>query len=170
MTGGVPAGLRRLLLTAHVACSVGWLGAVTAFLPLAAVGLTSTDPTVVRAVHVAAEFVASTVIVPLALAAVLTGVVSSFAGRWGLLQHYWVITKLVLTVVATIVLLLQLEPIRLLARGAATDGTEASLVVHATGGILVLLATTALAVYKPRGLTRRGQRLRRPSTGTACAP
>lgn len=30
--------------------------------------------------------------------------------------------------------------------------------VHATGGLLVLLVITALSVYKPSGLTRYGQR------------
>jgi hypothetical protein len=31
-------------------------------------------------------------------------------------------------------------------------------VVHATGGLLVLLAATVLAIYKPRGLARYGYR------------
>jgi hypothetical protein len=36
--------------------------------------------------------------------------------------------------------------------------------VHATGGLIVLVATTVLAVDKPRGLTRYGRR-RRLRTG-----
>lgn len=36
--------LRKLALTAHVVSSVGWLGAVTAFLALSIAGLTSKDP------------------------------------------------------------------------------------------------------------------------------
>ena len=35
--------LRKLALTAHVTTSVGWLGAVAAFLVLGVVGLTSRD-------------------------------------------------------------------------------------------------------------------------------
>lgn len=35
-----------------------------------------------------------------------------------------------------------------------------SMVIHAAGGLLVLLTTTILSVYKPRGLTRYGQRKR----------
>ena len=37
-------GLRKLALTAHVASSVGWLGAVAAFVAISASGLTSEDP------------------------------------------------------------------------------------------------------------------------------
>jgi hypothetical protein len=35
---------RKVVLTAHVSASVGWFGAVLAFLALAAVGLRSDDP------------------------------------------------------------------------------------------------------------------------------
>ncbi len=71
------------------------------------------------------------------------------------------ISKLVLTVVATVVLLQQIEPIGAAANRSAAPGggplPEAaglSMLVHAIGGAVVLLAVTALAVYKPRGTTR----------------
>jgi hypothetical protein len=35
--------IRKLLLTAHITLSVGWFGAVAAFLALAIVGLTSRE-------------------------------------------------------------------------------------------------------------------------------
>jgi hypothetical protein len=34
-------------------------------------------------------------------------------------------------------------------------------VLHSGGGLLVLLVTTTLAVYKPRGITRYGRRKQR---------
>ncbi len=37
----MPPQLRKLALTVHVTASVGWLGAVAAFLALAIAGLTS---------------------------------------------------------------------------------------------------------------------------------
>ena len=76
------------------------------------------------------------------------------------------LVKLALILVASVVLLLQLASLAALA-DAATAGTlpgeqdaqaRLSLVVHAVGGLLVLLATTVLAVYKPRGLTPYGYR------------
>ena len=42
-------GLRRFVLTAHVASSVGWLGAVVAYLALAVAALTNQDAQTVRA-------------------------------------------------------------------------------------------------------------------------
>ncbi len=139
--------LRRLALTAHVASSVGWLGAVASFLVLALAGQ---DP--------AMDLVARFVVVPLALGSLATGVVSSLGTSWGLFRHYWVVAKLALTVVATAVLLTKLPVIRLLARGAEASGARLSMVVHAGGGLVVLLVATVLGIYKPRGLTPYGRR------------
>jgi hypothetical protein len=72
----------------------------------------------------------------------------------------------VLTVLATIVLLLKFGPISQLGESAATVSSSAhsaglrmSVLVHAVGGLLVLLAATTLAVYKPGGLTAYGRRM-----------
>lgn len=162
-------GLRRFVLTVHVAVSVGWLGAVVAFFSLAATGLTGRDPQAVRAAYVAMDVIARSVIVPFALASLLTGTAVALGTRWGLFRHYWVLAKFLLTVVAVVVLLLQLEPIGAVATVAAEttlsggDLREArmSLVAHAGGGLAVLLANTALSVYKPRGLTPYGRRMER---------
>ena len=43
--------LRKFALTVHVTSSVGWLGAVAAFLALAVAGLTSRDAQTVRATY-----------------------------------------------------------------------------------------------------------------------
>jgi hypothetical protein len=158
--------LRKLALTAHVVSSVGWLGAVAGFLALAVVGVSSDDVQQVRAVYVAMDVIAWFVIVPLAFASLLTGLVQSLGTPWGLIRHYWVVLKLVLTVVATIVLLLQMEGISFIADVARDTtmssgehrGTRTSLLLHAGGGLLVLLMTTVLAIYKPPGLTRYGRR------------
>jgi hypothetical protein len=159
-------GLRKLVLTAHVACSVGWLGAVAGFLTLAIAGLASRDPRTVAAVYPAMELITMYVIVPLSLASLLTGLIQSLGTPWGLFRHYWVLIKLLLTSAATAVLLLQLGPIGYLgdaARRASVPIADlralgTSMVIHAAGGLLVLLMATILSVYKPRGLTRYGQR------------
>ena len=160
--------LRKLALTAHVASSVGWLGAVAAFLALAVVGLADRDAQTVRAAYLAMEPIARFVIVPLAFASLATGIVQALGTPWGLFRHYWVLIKLFVTVLATAVLLLQVGPIGYVAdaaRETTMSGAEfrearASLVAHAGGGLLVLLVPTALSVYKPRGVTRYGLRKR----------
>jgi len=65
--------LRKFALTTHVTSSVGWLGAVGAFLALAIAGLGSQDPQIVRAAYLAMHLTTWFVIVPLSLAALLTG-------------------------------------------------------------------------------------------------
>jgi hypothetical protein len=58
------AGLRRLALTSHVTSSVGWLGAVAAFLALAVAGVGSQDAQIVRAAYLAMHLITWLVIVP----------------------------------------------------------------------------------------------------------
>jgi hypothetical protein len=158
--------VRRLALTAHVVTSVGWLGAVAAFLALAVAGLVAPDQETIRGAYLAAAVVTWWVIVPLCLASLLTGVLQSLGTSWGLLRHYWVVFKLVLTVAATLLLLLHTQPIDHLARlsgdGAAftpdLDPVRIQLLADSGAALLVLLVASALAVYKPRGVTRYGRR------------
>lgn len=158
--------LRKFALTAHVTSSVGLLGAVASFLALAVAGLASQDAQMVRAAYLAMAFTAWYVIVPLSFASLLTGLVQALGTSWGLFRHYWVLAKLLLTVLTIIVLLLQMEGISYLAGAAAETtlssvdllGLRRSLRFHAAGGLLVLLAATTLSVYKPQGMTRYGWR------------
>jgi SNF family Na+-dependent transporter len=160
----MPPRLRKLVLTAHVATSVGWLGAVAGFLALSIVGLTSQDAQTVRATYLAMEAIGWFVLVPFSLASLLTGVVQSLGTKWGLFRHYWVLVKLLINVVATVILLLYMQTLSSLA-GVAAESTldlsglrDPSPVLHAGAALLLLLAATTLAVYKPRGMTRYGQR------------
>ena len=156
-------GLRKFVLTAHVTSSVGWLGAVVAYLALAVAALTIQDAQTVRAAWIAMELTGWFVIVPLALASLLIGVVNALGTPWGLFRHYWVLVKLLLTVFATIILLLHMPTVSYFA-GVAAETDSANLgglrgeLLHAGGGLLVLLVTTTLSVYKPRGMTRYGWR------------
>src|SRR5713226_4795639 len=95
--------VRKLLLTAHVTFSVGWLGAGAAFLVLSIAGLTSRDAEIVRGAYLAMKLTAWFAIVPMAFASLLTGIVESLGTRWGLFRHYWVLAKFFLTVFATVV-------------------------------------------------------------------
>lgn len=170
--------LRKLALTAHVSSSVGWLGAVAVFLALAVGGLTSRDTGTVRATYLAMELITWFVLIPLAFASLLTGLVQSLGTTWGLFRHYWVLAKLLLTVAATIVLLVYTQTIGALAAVAA-DPTSSSAdlralgespVLHAAAALLLLLTATILAVYKPQGMTRYGRsRQREQATRAAGA-
>src|SRR5204862_7032140 len=139
-------------------------GSVAAFLALAIAGVTSHDPQVVRAAYLAMHLTTWFVIVPLSLASLLTGLVDSFGAPWGLFRHYWVVTKLLLTVLATVILLVHTQPIDRVADVAARMNLAASdlrqlrlqLVGDAAAALFVLLVTTTLSVCKPWGMTPYG--------------
>jgi hypothetical protein len=158
-------GLRRFTLTAHVASSVGWLGAVVAYLALALTALTSGDTQLVRAAYLSMELIGWLVIVPCSLAALLTGLVQSLGTEWGLFRHYWISVKFFLTIGGITILLLHMPAVSHMAGLAmetplSTEVGALPLVVHAGGGLLILFATTLLSVYKPWGLTAYGSRMR----------
>ena len=158
--------LRKFALTAHITFSVSWLGSVGSFLALAVAALVSTDGQIAHAAYVAMEVIAWFVILPLALASLLTGLIQSLGTTWGLLRYYWVMVKFAITIFATTVLILKLNLISYLARAAASAPLASTdlrqfrieLLVHAAGGLLVLLVPTVLSVYKPWGLTAYGRR------------
>lgn len=78
------AGIRKFALTAHVASSVGSLGAIAAFRALAIAGLISSDAQMMRSAYLAMDLTARAVIVPLVVASLLTGLVQSLGTAWGL--------------------------------------------------------------------------------------
>ena len=154
------------MLLTHVIASVGWLGAVAAFLALAIAGFTLDDPAAARAMYMAMQTLGVVALVPLCLASLVTGVIQSLSTPWGLFRHYWVLVKLSITVLATVVLLLYTATLRGLADAALTPALaddkqllpSPSPVLHATAAISVLLIAVVLSVYKPRGLTPHGWR------------
>lgn len=155
--------VRKLALLAHVVSSVGWLGAVLVFLGLTAIGLTSSDERMVRGVYLAMEPAAWAVLLPLAFGSFLTGLILSLGTTWGLLRHYWVVTKLVINLACIGYLLVYLGTFRQMAQTAATSENldavrSSSPGLHAVLAAILLLLAAVLAVYKPKGLTHYGQR------------
>lgn len=160
--------LRKAVLTAHVVTSVGWLGAVLAYIPLDVTAVSTTDAGRARAAYLAMEVTAVYAIIPLAIASVLIGVVNALGTPWGLFRHYWVLVKLLLTLVATTVLLIESQTIRSLARAAESSSDPTTLpgtLAHSVGGLVVLLLVMLLSIYKPRGVTRYGWRQQQERRG-----
>ena len=157
--------LRKLVLTVHIAISVGWLGAVGAYTALDVAVATNADAQTLRAAYLGMDVIARNVIVPLALGSLVTGVVIALGTKWGLFRHYWVVISLLLTLVATVVLLVETATINELAAVAidpfaSTDDVRAlgTTLPHSIGGMIVLLAVLGLNMYKPKGMTRYGWR------------
>jgi hypothetical protein len=164
----MPSRLRKVVLTAHIATSLGWLGAVAAYIALDVAAVTSQDVQTVRGAYLAMEVTIWYVIVPLALASVLIGTVNALGTPWGLFRHYWVLAKLLLTLFATTILLLETQTISHMAEVAASDADPRELpgsLFHSIGGLVVLLTITILSVFKPPGLTRYGWRKQQEQRG-----
>ena len=158
-------GLRKFTLTVHITFSVGWIGAVAGYIALDVAAATSQDAQTLRAAYLAMELIARDIIVPLAFASLLTGLVVSLGTQWGLFRHYWVLFSLVLTILATVVLLSETRTISYFAEIAADPTSSGddlralgSTLVHSVGGTVVLLVIQVLNVYKPRGMTPYGWR------------
>ena len=163
------AKMRKFALTAHIIVTVGWIGAVIAYLALVFITMTSEDIQMVRSAYLAMEPITYFTLVPLALAALLPGLVMSLGTQWGLFRHYWVLVKLLLSVIATIILLSYTKTVSFLADLAADPSTDISSLggggglLHAGGGLVVLLVIVVLSVYKPKGLTKYGWRKQQES-------
>lgn len=155
--------VRKFALASHLTFSVGWIGTVVAYLALGAAAATSKDAETVRSAWIAMELTGWYVIVPLALASLVTGLMMALGTSWGLFRHYWVLLSFVLTVIATVVLVLHMPDVSVLAdiARAADDPTRERLggdLGHPAIGLVVLLVVQFLNVYKPTGLTRYGWR------------
>ena len=162
--------LRKLTITAHVTFSVGWLGAVAAFLVLSIAGLTSHDAEVVRGAYLSMDLMTRFVIIPMCFAALATGLLQALGTPWGLFRYYWIVMKFGLAIFATIALLIHEFAVMAEAAkrvsGAAAETLfspdlgplKTELVLAPSLAILLLLVVTTLGVYKPWGLTRYGRR------------
>ena len=147
------------MLTTHLGSTLGWFGAVAAFLALAIVGLSEQNEQVVRGIYVAMDRSAWLVILPFCFLSSISGIAQSLGTKWGLFKHYWIIVKLALTTVATVILLLHMQPISQIAdmamkmpiSGAQFTAVKVQLIANAAAALLVLAAITAISVYKPWG-------------------
>lgn len=158
----MPPKFRKLMLTIHVTTSVGWLGAIAAYIALNVPALTADSEQHVRAAYLMMDVVMRYATVPLATAALATGIIQSLGTPWGLFRHYWVTISLALTTAAYLILLLHLPAVEGLAAAAADPDADVSHLggdlFHSVGGLVVLLIPLVLNIYKPRGMTQYGWR------------
>lgn len=156
-------GVRKFALSVHLTASVGWIGAVIAYIGLGSAAVNSPNDETIRSAWVAMEVIGSYVIIPLAVASLVTGLIMALGTKWGLFRYYWVAISFVLTLLCTIVLVLHMPSVRatadvaLNAEGAALETLGGDL-GHPGIGLAILLVVQALNLYKPPGLTRYGWR------------
>jgi len=145
------------VLTVHLVFSVGWIGAVIAYLSLGIAAVSAEDAQRVRSAWIAMDVIGWSAIVPLAIGSLLTGLLISLGSAWGLFRHYWVLITFALTTFSVTILLLHMPSVSEAARRPSVTERGGDL-LHPGLGLLVLLVVTALNVYKPRGVTPYGWR------------
>ncbi len=156
----------KLLLAAHVGVSGAWLGIAFAKIVLGVAAATSEAPAS-RYLYLSMEAV-NVAFPPTAIATLVTGVLLSLGTKWGLLEYYWVATKLALTVgvVVTGIALVDRLIQRSISAPSVGDGTilgaastpAALLISLSAAHVLMLGVATVLSVYKPLGRTPFGRR------------
>lgn len=159
------SSLRKWVLVAHVATSVGAAGAVAAFLALSIAGSVTINSSLAQACFAANAAIAQYVILPLVVSAIVIGILQALTTPWGLIRHYWILVKLYMTIAIWLVLLIQLKnisdlAIALLAGNNAIQemgSLKQSQLIHAVAGLASLVAIVAISVVKPRGLTAYGR-------------
>lgn len=153
---------RKIALSAHVTSSVGWFGAVVAFLALALIGLRGEgEDGLIRSAYVAMEAIGWFVIVPFSLASLATGLIQSLGTQWGVFRHYWVVAKLLITVGASLLLMLHMQVVSTVAEAASSGALNVGhlrdprmqLVADAGAASVVLLIAIVLSIFKPQGRT-----------------
>jgi hypothetical protein len=159
----MPPAARRLALVAHLSSAVGWLGGALAYLAIGIAAEASESSETVRGAWIAMDVIGWFVLVPLAIVALVTGLLMSLGTRWGLFRHYWVVISLVLTTFALVVMLLHMPDVSESADIARTASVDHLLamggdIVHPAIGIGVLFVVLVLNLYKPKGMTSYGRR------------
>ncbi|MGH8829185.1 MAG: hypothetical protein ACRDVZ_16605 [Jiangellaceae bacterium] len=149
---------RKALLALHVAAAVGTFGAVLTLLVLMLAGRGGADPITVYPPGYRIE---TTIVVPLALTALATGILLGVLTPWGLLRRPWTIIKLIVTPILAALAIFVLSPRLDAVADAARLGVPVSerdqlvLVIAPAFAGLALAVNVVLGIYKPAGRARR---------------
>lgn len=155
--------LRKLLLTIHLFAAVGWIGTIVAYIAVNFAALTSSNDTVVRGAFLILKPMLIYSITPLAVTALITGVVLALVTPWGLLRHRWVVASLWLTGLAVVLLVAHINGDDIAELTAIANDTSKPAysnlgdLPNAIGGLIIVSIAFVLNVYKPRSLTKRGK-------------
>ncbi|WP_157421514.1 hypothetical protein [Agromyces sp. Leaf222] len=124
-------------------------------------------------IYAALDILVWVLIVPIAGLSLISGIAQAIGTPWGLLRYYWIGAKLLLTVGATVILLLHTGAVGAAAEAARDggrhfDALRTQLVVDSAAALVVLALATVLSVVKPRGMTPWANRaIRRENQATA---
>lgn len=152
----LPRRARTVILTVHVAMSVGWLGLNGALVVLEITALGTDNP--LRRTGIAVAMAAIVwVLIPVVFSSLVSGLVLALSTPWGLVRHWWVFVKCGIASALTATgLLLILPRLHQIISGEGEPVGMQTLVGRSVALVLLLVAT-GLSVAKPWGKTPHGR-------------
>ncbi|MBB4963398.1 DUF2269 family protein [Saccharothrix violaceirubra] len=171
LTWQMKPGTRKAWLIAHVVVSVGWFGGAWAMLMMGVVALTNVGRELRPAAYEMMHIADTVIMIPGSLGALITGLVLGLYTKWRVLHHWWVVTKLLLTIGAMVFAYVYVAQNVKSALAATEHDLDAdigrlaeSVIAGSVVMMVVLIVTTLLSVVKPwnrTGWGRRAQQRRR---------
>jgi hypothetical protein len=152
---------RKGVMVLHAVSGISWMGVDIAILILLLTARTSDDVTVVVSGFNAIRMIVPIAVPPLSLSILITGVILGLGSSWGLIRYWWVLVKLCLSLIMTVLVFVSLVPgvnqIALLdITTVSADTVRASLGDIPTQlmyppmvSFLMLATATVLSIYKP---------------------
>jgi hypothetical protein len=157
--------MRKAVLVLHVVSGIGWIGVDIALLVLLITARTTDDAALVVSGFNAIRMIVPVAVPPLSIGILVTGLILGLGTSWGLVRYWWVLVKLALSLIMTVLVFTSLVPevnsiAVLAATGASADTVRASLGSLPTGlmfppvvSFLMLGTATILSIFKPWRLT-----------------
>jgi hypothetical protein len=156
---------RKPVMVLHVIAGISWMGVDIALLSLLITARTTNDPAMVVSGFNAIGIIVPVAVPPLSLLILFTGVLQGLGTPWGLVRYWWVVVKLILSLIMTVLVFVSLLPgVRAMAVLSDTtisaDALRASLGSLPTGlmfppivSFLMLGTAAILSIFKPWGRT-----------------
>src|SRR4051794_1022173 len=157
---------RKLTLLVHLVSAGAWIGIDVMVAVLVGVGWFADDPARRGAAYQALGWFVVWPMLTAALVCLASGVVLGLGSKYGLVRYWWVAVKLVLNLVLSTLIVVALRPGlpdvvehgRAPAAGRASDVDVSFLFFPPAVSLTALVLASVLAVFKPWGRVRRGQR------------
>jgi hypothetical protein len=104
------SSLRKCLLVLHVLSGIGWMGVDIALFSLLMNARVTSDATEAISGYTAVTLIVPIAVPPRCLGMLLTGLLLGWGTTWGLVRHWWVFVKLLLSVGMTLLVFFSLLP------------------------------------------------------------
>lgn len=157
----LPPALRKAVLVLHIVIAISWMGVDMALLVLLITARTTDSAILAISGFSAIRMIVPVAVPPISLGILATGLILGMGTRWGVLRYWWVVVKLLLSLVMTILVFVSLVPaVSSIALGPpgslSADAVRAHLGALPTMllfppvvSFLMLGVAAALSVFKP---------------------